>query len=138
MISDQSKEQFATAINCIDGRAQVSVMDWLRSHCNVHYVDLITEPGADKCLAQAFSDVIITIERKVRLSFEVHASIVVAVVGHHDCLANRASKEEHWEQISQGLKVVTSWGLKARVLGLYLNESSLIDVVADTQEHNVK
>ena len=131
------RERFATAINCIDGRAQVPVIDWLRLHCNVQYVDLITEPGADKCLAQEFSDVTVTIKNKVRFSLEVHGSSVIAVVGHHGCIANPVSKEEHWEQISQGAKVVASWGMSVRVVGLYVNEWSSIDLISDTREQSV-
>src|SRR5262244_3596388 len=43
---------FATAINCIDGRAQSPVADWLKINCNVSYVDVATIPGPDKALTR--------------------------------------------------------------------------------------
>lgn len=130
-------ERFAIAINCFDGRAQQPVIDWLRLNCNVDYVDLITEPGVDKCLAQEVTDVIASIKRKVELGLKVHAASVIAVAGHHDCIANPVSREEHLELISEGVRVVTSWGLPVRVLGLYVNEWRSIDVVVDTDDRSV-
>ncbi|MAU93791.1 MAG: hypothetical protein CMJ93_06235, partial [Planctomycetes bacterium] len=36
---------FATVINCIDGRFQVSVNEFVRQHFDVSFVDTITEAG---------------------------------------------------------------------------------------------
>ena len=36
--------QFATAINCIDGRAQRPVSEWMRINFSVDFVDTITQP----------------------------------------------------------------------------------------------
>lgn len=130
-------ERFAIAINCFDGRAQQPVIDWLRLNCSVDYVDLITEPGVDKCLAEETSDVVRSIRSKVELGLRVHAASVIAVAGHHDCIANPVSRGEHLELIGEGVKVVTAWGLPVRVLGLYVNEWRSIDVVVDTKERGV-
>jgi hypothetical protein len=59
---------------------------------------------------------------------------VVAVTGHHDCAANDATKEEHIEQILEAVRVVLSYQINARVLGLYLNEWESVELVWDTQE----
>jgi hypothetical protein len=125
-------QRFATAINCMDGRAQLPAMDWLRLHCNVDYVDLITEPGAVKYLTQESSDEMFRIRKTAKLAFDVHASSVIAVVGHHDCLANPVSKEEQVKQIGEAVTVVGSWGLAERVVGLYVNEWRSVDLVSDT------
>jgi hypothetical protein len=42
-----SSGRFAAAINCMDGRAQLPVIEWLKRECGVDYVDTITEPGPD-------------------------------------------------------------------------------------------
>src|SRR5690606_33072319 len=44
-------QTFVTAINCIDGRAQDPVAEWMRDRFSVRYVDTITEAGADGILA---------------------------------------------------------------------------------------
>lgn len=36
--------KFATAINCIDGRTQLPVIEWARKKYGVDYVDMITKP----------------------------------------------------------------------------------------------
>lgn len=128
------KERFATAINCIDGRAQIPVMDWLKLHCNVHYVDLITEPGPDKTLPYGAAEVVAAIKGKVKLSLHAHESSVVALVGHHGCVANPLSKEEHWAQITEGVRVLITWELMVRIVGLWVNEWHAVGVVCGTQE----
>lgn len=130
-----TENRFATAINCIDGRAQIPALDWLKLHCNVHYVDLITEPGADKVLTQGPTETIAAIKRKAQFSFQVRQSGLIAVVAHHDCLANPVSKGEHWEAIEESVRVINSWGWSARILGLWVNEWGSVDLVCDTREH---
>src|SRR5260221_2454579 len=38
---------FGTAINCMDGRVQTPIADWVKMHFSVTLVDMITEAGAD-------------------------------------------------------------------------------------------
>jgi carbonic anhydrase len=121
-------DDFATAITCIDGRVQQPVSDWVRLHMNVRYVDLITEPGPDKVVAEAqpiLSDMI----RKVKFSLRHHNSNVVVLSGHHDCAANHASKEEHIEHILEGLEVLRGYELQARLVGVWLNEWNSVDLI---------
>src|SRR5258708_20458791 len=93
------RHRFATAITCIDGRVQQPIVDWMKLHTNVHYVDLITEPGPDKALSDGPVHVIDEIVRKVSFSILHHSSNVVAVTGPFDCPANDADKEDPIEQI---------------------------------------
>ena len=129
-----NRNKFATAITCIDGRVQQPIADWMKLNLNVHYVDLITEPGPDKALSDGPVHIIDEIVRKVSFSILNHSSNVVALTGHYDCAANDADKEEHIEQILEGIRVLLSYRLNARVLGLYLNEWNSVELVWDTQE----
>ncbi len=125
---------FATAITCIDGRVQQPIVDWMKLNLNVRYVDLITEPGPDMVLSSGPPNLISEIIRKVSFSVRYHASGVVAVSGHHDCAANVTDKEEHIEQILDGVRVLISHHINARVLGLWLGEWNSVELVWDTQE----
>ena len=127
------RHKFATAITCIDGRVQQPVADWMKLHTNVDYVDLITEPGPDKVLSSESTFVVDEIIRKVRFSVRHHASPVVALCGHHDCAANNADHDEHVEQIREGVRVLMSYRLNVRLLGLWLNEWGAIELVWDTE-----
>jgi carbonic anhydrase len=127
------RHKFATAITCIDGRVQQPVVDWMKLHMNVEYVDLVTEPGPDKVLSEGTTYVVDEIVRKAKFSVQHHASPVVALCGHHDCAANSADKEEHFEQILEGVRVLLSYHFNVRVLGLWLGEWNSIELVWDSQ-----
>lgn len=127
------RDRFATAITCIDGRVQQPIADWMKLHMNVDYVDLITEPGPDKALNDGPVHVIEEMVRKVSFSILHHSSNVVAVTGHFDCAANDADKDEHIEQILDGIRVLLSYQINARIIGLWLNEWNSVEKVWDTQ-----
>ena len=133
-------DRFGTAVNCIDGRAQTPVNDWMRLHCNVSYVDMITTPGAEAVLSNGHKERAESIERKVRLSIGVHFSEIVAVVGHFDCAANGCEREERLEMILDAVETVRSWGLGVRIIGLYVNELWSVEVVSDSgqQEKEIR
>lgn len=131
-------DRFITAINCIDGRAQLPVIEWLRQTFHVQYVDMITEPGADKILAEADSNVIASIKDKVKFTIHARGTTVVAVVGHHNCLANPVSRDDHISHINQAVDLVESWNFPARVVGLYVNQFGSIDLIADTEDRLVR
>lgn len=124
--------KFGTAVNCIDGRVQTPVSEWLQHHAHVKYVDMITFPGADQVLASGDREKIIRIAEKIKVSIEAHQSNVLAVVGHFDCAANDVTIEEHKKQVSKGVELIKSWKLGVRVIGLYVNEWNSIELVCDT------
>ena len=45
-------KKFAAAINCIDGRAQALVTEFIRNNYDIDYVDMITTLGSDKLLSE--------------------------------------------------------------------------------------
>ena len=126
------RSKFATAINCIDGRAQIPALDWIRLHLNVEYVDLITEPGADKILALE-TDIASAIHAKVEFLARVHDPVAITIAGHHDCLANPVSREEHMELIREAVKTIHSWRIVDRAVGIWVNEWGCVDLVVDTE-----
>ncbi|HEX5734457.1 MAG TPA: carbonic anhydrase [Blastocatellia bacterium] len=125
--------KFATAINCIDGRVQIPVLDWIKLHLNVDYVDLITEPGPDQALALS-TDIRARIFEKVCLSLKVHDPIAIAIAAHWDCIANPVSMQEHLDQIREGVRIIESWRLRRRAVGLWVNEWGYVDLISDTEE----
>jgi len=126
------RKGFATAVNCIDGRVQIPVIQWTRDHFAVEWVDLITEPGADKVVAEGLPGRIDAIKQKVSLSVTRHDSHVVAIAGHHDCLANPVTEKEHHEYIKQSVQRIASWSLPIRVVGLWVNERWEVEALLDT------
>lgn len=116
--------KFATAICCIDGRACLPVIDWLKEHCEVDFVDIITEPGVDGiCARTANPGIIEHLRQKARISFDVHGSEVLAIAAHEDCAGNPVSPREHLRCLSRAVKMVESWGAK-KVVALWVKENA--------------
>ena len=107
---------FAASVQCIDGRVQAPISEWIRSEFGVDYVDVITEPGCDSALCSERDDV----RSKVEISVRAHGSKLVFVSGHHDCAANPGSEAEHAEQVKAAVARVRSWGLPVSVHGLWV------------------
>ncbi|MBI2860635.1 MAG: hypothetical protein HYX91_03910 [Chloroflexi bacterium] len=114
--------RFATAINCIDGRVQIPVRDWIKAHHPVDYVDMITEPGPERQLAESNQAIVESIKRRLEISLTRHNSTLVAIAGHHDCAGNPADEVTQTRQIIAALDVITSWGLGIPVIGLRVDE----------------
>ena len=123
---------FATAVACIDGRIQTPVAEWMKNYLAVEWVDMITEPGADRVMAMGPLGALDAIKNKVRLSIKVHQSQGVGIAAHHDCLANPVSPKEHLSYVEQAVARMASWGLHVRVVGLWVNERWEVEVVRDT------
>ena len=119
-----TEKRFATAINCMDGRVQLPVIEWLKRRYSVDYVDMITEPGPERLLAEGKDPTAIeSIQRRLEISVNRHNSDLVAIVGHHDCAGNPADKATQREQILSAIKTVRSWHPEVNVTGLWVDES---------------
>lgn len=115
---------FAAAINCMDGRAQLPVIEWLRRRYDIDYVDMITEPGPERLLSEGKDQTAIeSIQKRLEISVTRHHSALVVIAGHHDCAGNPADKETRLGQILTAIKTVKSWHFKVQVMGLWIDES---------------
>jgi|SRR4030042_1893194 hypothetical protein len=118
-----TEKAFATAINCMDGRVQVPVTEYLRKKYKVSYVDMVTEPGPNGILAANKDQAIIeSIKKRVGISTGKHGSKHIAIAGHHDCAGNPVDKETHLAHVRSAMKVVKSWGFDAEVIGLWVDD----------------
>lgn len=120
--------EFVTALNCIDGRVQEPVIDYLRDKYNAEYVDDVTYPGIDKVLADD-QQVVEEIRNAVTVSIDKHKSRLIALVGHHDCTTNQVSKSHHISQIREAVELIKEWDLGVRVVGLFINEDWEVEPV---------
>lgn len=127
--------KFGTTLNCIDGRVQNPVAEWVKFHSHVQYVDTITTPGIVNVLTEGDVDELNSIYGKLQLSVKYHQSQVVAVAGHFDCAVNNVTFETQKEQITESADLINSWNLGVRVVGLFVNEWMSVDVICDTEEH---
>jgi len=122
-------KKFATALNCMDGRVQEPVIKFLKNKYKVDFVDMITEPGMDKILAESDQKTLNGIRQKLEISVKKHGSKIVAIVGHTDCAGNPVEKEQHISHIKKGKKIIESMNFKVKVLGLWVNEKWKVEIV---------
>ena len=120
---------FGTAINCIDGRTQGPVTEWVRANARVDFVDTVTTPGPDDLLNHASPERLDTLRKMVEISVNAHGSQTVAIAGHYDCAAFPADRAQHVAAIRDAVAVVRGWGLPVRVVGLWVNEQWQIEQV---------
>jgi carbonic anhydrase len=121
---------FATAINCMDGRVQQPVIDYLKQKYNVDYVDMITEAGPDGLIANG-SALIENIRNRVAISVEKHGSGVVMIVGHQDCAGNPVSDDEHKEHVRRSVETIRSWGYPADVIGAWIGKDWKVEIIVE-------
>ena len=120
---------FATAINCMDGRVQTPVADWVKIHQHVQYVDMVTEAGVDGMMARGSQAELESVKRRVLVSVNAHHSRFIVIAGHQGCAGNPVSDAEHLADIKGAIQVVSSWQLPVQVAGLWVNEWGIVEVV---------
>ena len=122
--------KFGTAINCIDGRTQEPVIDFMKHKYGIHGVDMITFTGVDGVISSSgISDTIVLIRNAVSISTEKHGSRIIAVIGHFDCAGNPGNREHHYANIGKAVQQVSSWKFDAEIVGLYVNDKRQIEEV---------
>ena len=123
---------FGTAINCMDGRVQEPIIDWMKDHYHVDYVDMITEAGPIKYLADEQSSTIVeSIKKRVEISIQKHGSSVVAVIGHYDCAGNPTADKTQLTQIKTSVNTIRNWGISATIIGLWIDENWAVHQLHD-------
>lgn len=114
---------FATVINCMDGRVQLPVIEYMKTRYGVDYVDMVTEAGPERIIAENGDKATIeSIKRRAKISVECHNSKQIAIVGHHDCAGNPTDKETQIKQILSAIKTVKAWGFNVQIIGLWVDE----------------
>ena len=118
-------KEFATAINCIDGRVQKPVAEYMQKSFGVDYVDMITEPGPNKILSEAKNaNIIESLREKVKVSVKKHNSQIIAVVAHYDCAGNPENEDVQKEHLRRAVNVIVSWGFPVKkIVALWLDEN---------------
>lgn len=112
---------FATLLTCIDGRVQQVGYEFVQKYINVDYVDVITEPGINKVLAEnVLSNIIENIFKKIDISVFTHGSPCIAVAGHYDCAANPADKKEQNTQTKDAVRLLKSKYPDIEIIGLWI------------------
>jgi hypothetical protein len=124
--------KFGTTINCIDGRTQRPVIDYITQNYGVDIVDMITFPGADGIFSNEQRLAEASFARgSASISVQKHNSRIIAVVGHYDCAGNPGDRSHHYMQIRKALQEVSVWNFPAKIIGLYVNDNWQVEEVIE-------
>lgn len=106
----------------MDGRTQDSVKNYMQENFGVDYVDMVTEPGPNKILAEnADLAIVENIKKRVGISVNHHGSKIIAIVGHFGCAGNPAEKKEQIEHLKKAEQVVKSFGFPVEIILLWVD-----------------
>ncbi len=123
--------RFATAVNCMDGRVQLPVIEYIKDKYGADFIDMVTEAAPIKILTNDAPAhfAVQSIKRRVEISIERHDSKLVAIVGHYDCAGNPVDEKVQLKQIREAVEVVRSWNPDIRVTGLWVNHRWQVEEV---------
>ncbi len=123
--------KFCTAINCIDGRIQLPVINRLKERFGADYVDCITEAGPNLILSDRREiRRVEAILKGVQISVEKHGSTGIAIAGHHDCAGNPAPKDIQIAHIKKAAEFVKTEYPNLEVIGLWVDENWEVNEIA--------
>ncbi len=121
-------ETRATCLNCMDGRVQLPVLNWIKENYSVDFVDVITEAGMDGVLSKQKD--ISEIQRSINVSINVNHSTRLFVIGHYDCRGNPVKKNIHHQQIRIAVKRLKRLWSGHEIVGLWVNKTWKVEVVS--------
>ncbi len=121
---------FATAVNCMDGRVQEPVSKYLKRNFAVDFVDMITELGPDKIIAEESEAYkLSSIKQRLEVSIEKHESKIIAMVGHAGCFGNPVEKNIQIAQILQSSATLKKWYPEVQIIPLWVGENWKVEPI---------
>ncbi|MDX1469465.1 MAG: carbonic anhydrase [Acidimicrobiia bacterium] len=120
--------EFATVLNCMDGRVQRQVADYLANSFEARYIDTITTAGTVRHLATD-TDQTITLLANLAVSLDKHGSSQIAVVAHHDCAGNPIADNAQIEQLGEAIGRIRDNYPELEVIALWVDTNWAIERV---------
>ena len=118
---------FYTAINCMDGRIQDSVANYIKKKYNVLFVDMITAAGPVKILSNKKSDNLESIISCIDISLKKHKSKGIAIVAHYDCAGNPISDEEQKKLLKKSVIFLADKYINISICGLWVDKDRKVE-----------
>jgi hypothetical protein len=131
-------DEFVVAISCMDGRIQRAVLNYIKQTYGTGYVDLITDIGPNRILAEkrasfrhgkkSFLDgiwakfMIASIKERLAVSVKKHGSKLFFIVGHGCCAGNTAHKQAQIVHLHEAKKTVDSFGFSKKIILLWVEQ----------------
>ncbi len=118
---------FYTAINCMDGRVQLPVINYLKTRFKVNYIDMVTEPGPVIYLTEKIdSEQTKSIFLRTDISINNHKSTGIAIIAHHDCAGNPVDDQIQISQLTLAAGFLASHYPNIDIIGLWVDSKSSV------------
>ena len=118
---------FYTAINCMDGRIQESVTNYIKKKYNVLFVDMITSAGPVKILSNKKIENLEPIISCIDISLKQHKSKGIAIVAHYDCAGNPIPDEEQKKLLKKSVAFLSDKYINISVCGLWVDKNQKVE-----------
>ena len=120
---------FYTAINCMDGRIQEPVANYIKKKYNVLFVDMITGAGPVRILSNKKTENLEPIISCIDISLKKHKSKGIAIIAHSDCAGNPIPDEEQKESLQKSVTFLTNKYINISVCGLWVDKNREIEKI---------
>lgn len=115
---------FATVINCMDGRVQLQVNEYVSSKFDKEYIDTITLAGPCKIISENKKHTLIkNLKFRIDVSVMKHKSEYIFIVGHYDCAGITRSDEMQKEYLLDSVNKLEKWFPNTTVKALWLDSN---------------
>lgn len=115
----------------MDGRVQLQVISYLKKRFDAGFVDVITEPGPNRILAERNDPhAVDSIIERITISVEKHGSVGIAIVGHYDCAGNPASRDEQAVQLEKARVALEEQFPDVEIIKLWVDKTWKVNEVA--------
>lgn len=126
---------FYTAVNCMDGRVQLPVINYLMNRFDTTYIDSITEAGPVLYLAEKHdSQVTKSILRRIDISIKHHKSTGIAIIAHHDCAGNPVNDQSQLAQLNLAQNFLAGHYPNVNIIGLWVDSTWCISQICSTSD----
>lgn len=123
-VTGKERMRFCTVVNCMDGRVQLPVIEYLKERFGADYVDSITEAGPNLVLSrQEETPSVRSIRERLKISVENHKSTGIAIAGHHDCAGNPAPHREQIVHVQKSVEYLQRHYPAMEIIGLWVDEN---------------
>ena len=120
---------FYTVINCMDGRIQESVTNYIKKKYNALFVDMITGAGPVKIFSNKKTENLESIISCIDISLKNHKSKGIAIVAHYDCAGNPVSDEEQKKILKKAVAFLVNKYINVSVCGLWVNKNGKVEKI---------
>jgi len=122
--------QFVTCLNCMDGRVQKPVIEWLTKTYLAEHIDMITEAGMDGFLVN-MNRLPAELRNKIDISLQKHGSGQIFIVSHYDCGGHAVDEITHRKHTLIAVDKIKMLYPECKVYGLWISEAWEVEQIAE-------